>query len=324
MEKLRFPHENIYSKEPDKFKVSKLKARLEEKYRVRPFYEQEKLKRNLVLFGSYFLNVFSIGTGFLFVSSLLDMNIYIALTFAFILLGFLEALKRMTVAPIAKNYYQFSALKYVPILFGCLLIASSALFSYKGASLAVRQFSTIPHTINTDSIKSGYTAKIEALKGQQADLMNVKYKGTTTRTAQTTIKQLQEEVMTLQAQSIKETDAAQTENSKVLTDSNTIKGDKALYFAMLALILDILLIVSIFYLEYYDFRSLAEFAEIRQNATQGTAQGTASVVLGSGTCENCSSDFDKRAHNQKFCSEKCRIESYEDRTGKRLKYKPKL
>jgi len=323
MEKLTFSNENIYSQELEKFKVSKLKARLEEKYRIRPFYEQEKLKRNLVLVGSYFLNTFSICTGLLFIASLLELNIWLSGAFALFLLGFLEGLKRMTLAPIGKNYYQFSKIKYVPILFGCLLIASSALFSYKGAGLAVRQFSVSPILIDADSIKSAYNSKIEALKAQQADLMKVQYKGTTTRTAIKTVKQLQEEVMALQTQSINDIDNAVAENKNILTDSNTIRGDKALYFAMLALILDIFLVISIFYLEYYDFRSLAEFAEIPQKATQGTAQGTAAMPLGSASCDHCNSDFEKRAHNQKFCCEKCRIEAYEDRTGKKLKYKPK-
>ncbi len=40
--------------------------------------------------------------------------------------------------------------------------------------------------------------------------------------------------------------------------------------------------------------------------------------FGKENCKNCNVEFEKKAHNQVYCCEVCRIEFYEKKTGKKL------
>lgn len=325
MEKTKIFTSSIYEQELEKFNSSRLHSRLAEKFRIKPYYEKHQKTKILALIFSYFLNVLSISTAFYFLYSLLVglTGKILAIILVLVLLIFLEQFKRILLSSIAQRYYQFIKISTFGALLALLVFSLSAFFSYKGANLAFKSFSSTPSLINTDSIQNAYTAKIDSLGARQKELLNIKYKGTTTRTAAKTAGKVQEELLMLQNEKQEELKIARLANEEKLLSFTDSTQSKGFYFALLALIFDLSLVLCLFYCELYDFRSLAEFGEVATTAAVPPHETSTKFTHKKGNCLNCNSSFEKTVPNKKYCSESCRIEAYEERTGKKLKYKPK-
>jgi len=325
MEKTKIFTSSIYEQELEKFNSSRLHLRLTEKYRVKPYHEEHQNTRILALALSYFLNVLSISTAFYFLFVLLVglTGKILAIILVLVLLVFLEKLKRMLLPRLAQRYYQLNKIATFSALLALVIFSLSSFFSYKGADLAFKSFSSTPSTINVDSIKSAYIVQISSLEAKQKELLNIKYKGTTTRTATKAAEKVQEELLMLQNEKQEELKTAREANEEKLLIFANSTDKKGFYFALLALIFDCSLVLCIFYCELYDFRSLAKFGVIAPTAAVPANEYGTNSTHKKTNCLNCNSSFEKTVPNKKYCSESCRIEAYEQRTGKKLKYKPK-
>lgn len=59
----------------------------------------------------------------------------------------------------------------------------------------------------------------------------------------------------------------------------------------------------------------------KDSTADHTTSFTAKSSFGIDICKNCGTQYERKTHNQKFCGEACRIEAWEKRTGKKLKFK---
>lgn len=346
MDKGKILVSDIYNSEFKKFNSSTLKNRLEEKYRVKPYYLENRNKKLLSLFSSYVFNAFSVCTSFYFVYSFLKpvITFYPSILIALFSLISLELCKRFLLSPSIKQYLQFKKVRWFAFLFSVCLICLSALFSYQGANLAFKSFSPSPHLINVDSLENSYNAQLEAIDSQKIALMDVTYKGNVTRTAQKSILELNKQKNDLQKFAFNAIQQAKSANdSAVLNDTKKIDSN-GMYFALFAFVFDVLLVLCLAYNELYDFRSYAEFTEpitlepimeekrtttesvpplIPSSAPKDSNAQNAQPKKSNGDCLNCNKEFIKTVPHKKYCSTECRIEAYEKRTKTKLQYRGK-
>lgn len=338
MEKVSLPSGSQYQKEFQTFKDSKLYQRLNEKFRIKPYYEQNRHLKISALVSSYLFNFFSILTSFFFVYSLLNsfIGVVLGLVLSISMLIVLECFKRLILPEIAKNYLQFKKINFVRLSVMVVLVTLSGFFSASGGNIAVREFTTEVQTIDTDSIRDYYSNLIGTKQVQQNELLNVKYKGNTTRTAQKVINGLQTEINTIRSQENKLFSYSLEENEKLITNDSLVKDQNGLYFSLLALIFDLFLIFCIAYSEYYDYRSIAEFSKLCNDNDDDTAavhplgggvkklknnevvNDSKTIATAKKNCLNCEAVFDVSNPKKVFCSTKCRVKHWNSNHEKEL------
>lgn len=330
---------DAYKQQLADFNESKLKARLTAKFDVKPYYLANRKLYYFSKICSYAFNFLSVCTSFTFVFSLLSgVSFILSVGLALVVLVLIEALKQFLIPDIAKSYFQFDRLTPIRIGFAIGLIGISALCSYKGANLAIESQTDKPVLINQDSIKTAYTAKIEALEAKQGELQKIKYRGTTTRTAQRSIEQIQKQINTITRLHQSELEQTIIKNQDIQTHHQSKTGDNSLYFALLALIFDLGLLCSLIYVEYYDYRSLCDFtvlglAESKTDSTvspgdveqeqisvqtEKISVQTVNTDYPDGDCLNCGKKFKKKNPRKKYCSDNCRLQYYNRKNAKPL------
>ena len=343
MKKVSIEGSNAYQQEFETFQESKLFKRLNDKFRVKPFYIQYKKLRTATVYTSYLFNLFSVLTSFFFVYSLLNsfLGLVLGLVLAIALLTTIEAFKRLILPSIFKNYLQFDKLSYLLILSALGLVCLSGFFSFNGGTVAVHDYTNEVEQINIDSIRGYYSVLIDAKAEQQKQLSKVKYKGTTTRTAQRSIEALQTEINSLRGQESKLLSSAISQNDNSILKNQTSKNTNGLYFSLLALLFDLVIVLCLAFLEYYDYRSLSEFGTIDNGKNNGNDNGNTATVSSGGNdaegkeaepkeviktvqvpikkqCLNCSDEFILTNPKKKYCSTSCRVKDWEQKNNKVL------
>ena len=249
------------------------------------------------------------------------------------ILTILEAFKRLTLPSLFKNYLQFDKVKYFSCLVVVCLSVLSCFLSYEGGKVANSVFSSDAKLVNTDSIKANYQKLIAPKTVQQAELTKIKYKGTTTRTAQKAINAIQAEINTLRSQESKFLSIATNKNKEGLKSHKNEVYLKGIYFSLLALIFDLSLIFCLFYIEHYDYHSFVEFSTLDDSSTatvptvgvgakqltdNGINNGGKTVETVKKPCLNCGDSFEVTNPKKKFCSTSCRVKNWEANNQKKL------
>lgn len=345
-----------FQKAFDAFQSSANFDRLQEKFRLKPFFERNRLLSQVTQFSSYFLNIFSVSTAFFCVFAFLSviLHAYIAIVFAVVGLALIEALKRLMIPGFFQRFFQFKKVAIGSATTILLLIGLSVTLSYKGASEAIFALTASPVLIDIDSLQAGFAERIADLEEQKADLKKTAtWKGAYTKAGATSFQQYNERIAALEEEASQQAQTAHTANNASRSEHLKATGLKAEYFALAALLFDLLLVLALAYCEYYDFRSLAEFSEVeasaeppvqnqkadlkkfsenghakqppaqeheQRNQVRGFSQDNASrnASRNVGACENCGTSFTKKTSWQRFCSEPCRIAKWEKKSGKRL------
>jgi len=280
MQNLHLPTRDSFADAFENFQKTALFARLSEKFELKPYYRKYKPLRLVVLVASYFLQVFSALTAaalvFFFVRGLTGHALVSALA-TIVILTLLEFSKRGANAIFWRDLLQFKrvgALGLTVLLLSGLSIASS----YFGAQRAVVEFTAPAKVVNADSAAADITAQIAAIDQQINDARATRWNNTTTRTSQRTIDRLTQQKTVLLDELTRTRSRVDQINDTTTAEHTRTTRLSAQHFALFTLLLDLLFIVCAFYLEYYDFRSLAEFAtpdETRHQDAQRTPTGNA-------------------------------------------------
>lgn len=270
----------------DRFQSSALFDRLQEKFRLKPYFERNKLLRQVTAGVSYFLNAFSMATAVFFVYAFLSAIIPwsgLAGAFAFVFLAFLEALKRLTIPSFFQRFFQFRQVAFAQLAIIALLASLSCFLSFKGASDAILALTSKPELIDLEAVRAPYLERIKSLEAQKADLKKTStYQGVYTSRGARSAERIDASISQLDAELLAKTGEAEASNKAQLEAHVRQTGLKAEYFAGLALIFDLALILALGWLEYYDYRSLAEFAKHKganKAAVQAQAPGEKTVSL---------------------------------------------
>lgn len=257
-----FQTSNPFSDHFAKFGNTRLFDRLQSKFTPKPYYYQYRILRAVSFGASILFHILSAATAaalvFLFVGKLIPSALAAAaVTLA--ALAVLEVSKRETSGRLFHDALQFS--KISPGLCAAVvgLSAISIACSYFGAERAVKELTPPPALVDADTLTAPIRAQIADIDGQIADAKKNTWKGKVTAPSQRTIERLAAQKETLltelvRQQSRNDTRNDETEKTHIVTTQANASG-----FALFTLCSELLLILCLWYLQYYDFRSYAEY-----------------------------------------------------------------
>jgi hypothetical protein len=276
MKKIAFKTTDEFKAYHNAFLDSTLSDRLADKYKVRPFFERYAKLRAMMQNTSYLLNLFAVITSFTcvftFVNTLIK-NALASFAFAVAFLVLLELFKRLTIPNTFKAFFQFRKLNPLKVAFILCLTGTSVLLSFVGASDAVQQYTPPPTLISTDSIRTQYGSRIVSLEKRLKEIKRSQsWHGTLTPQGQKAYNAVQNQINLIEGDRIATTDRATAANDQTTTHHTTHTDSRGYYFSFFSLLLDLLLIGFFYFMEYYDYRSYTEFAELeKQDATSEPA-----------------------------------------------------
>jgi hypothetical protein len=283
MKKISFQTSDEFKAYHNVFLSSTLSDRLTDKYKIRPFFERYKQLRAMVQNTSYLLNLFAVAVSFTcvysFVNTLLK-NALASFCFAVAFLVLLETFKRLTIPNTFKAFFQFRKLNYLKVAFIVGLTGTSVVLSFIGASDAVQQYTPTPTLINTDSIHTQYHNRITTLEKRLKEIKRSQsWQGTLTPQGQKAYIAVQNQINLIESDRIATTDRATATNDQTATQHTTHTDSRAYYFGIVSLLFDLLLIGFFYFMEYYDYRSFTEFAELEKQDANNVPTATSSHPL---------------------------------------------
>jgi hypothetical protein len=305
-------------------------ARLAAKFRPKTYFEAYRTVFHVIYGASFMFNVLSAASAsalvYFFLASIIPPPGAIAATGAVLIA--LEATKRLTAARVFMAHVTGKGVDVLAVLVVALLSAASIASSYKGAERIVMEYTPPAPTTDRSDLEA-LTAQLAAIDAQiQAQRANTWKGKLTVQAARTTDKltrqrdQVQSAMLAEQAR-IREADTATRDQHQDQTVSN------AAMFALFTLICEVLFFLAAYWLEYYDYRSYIELqgaaTAIHQDApTATTAQvtnksdaPTAKVIAAPGrVCAHCEGTFEARHNKQRFCTDRCRLASWQARNGR--------
>jgi hypothetical protein len=263
MQRYQLPTNDYFQEAFEDFQQSALFDRLQKKFMPLPYYKKFKPLRLVALIASYAFNIFSAVTAatlVFFFTLKVTQSVFFSGAITVIFIVLLEITKRITAGHLFKNKLQFGKIYLHSFLMVAILICLSVLFSFYGSQKAVHTFTPPPDLILLDTLTAYQTNQIVLLDEQIEQARKTTYKGTTTRTSQRTIENLTNQKNALIAQKIALENDAIKSNKVVQEQKENQTNLNAFHFALFTLFLEGLFLICAWYLEYYDFRSLSEFA----------------------------------------------------------------
>lgn len=247
--------------------------RLQQKFTPLPYYKKYKSLKWIALIASYLFNFFSGITAstlvYFFVLGLSASWIISALC-TLIFIALIEAAKRKTNGLFFKDWLQFRKMSFSLLAILSLLLCLSVSFSYFGSKQLVQNFTPEPDLISSDSLTLPINAEIAAIDTQIAEARATKWQGVTTSKSQETIELLTKQKLGLQDKLFRIEGKEESSNDIIISTHIFGTDKKSEYFAALTFLLELFFILCAFYLEYYDYRSFAEFHRFDTNTDTPT------------------------------------------------------
>jgi hypothetical protein len=125
--------------------------------------------------------------------------------------------------------------------------------------MAVKQLTPPPALISADTLTAPVRTQIAAIDEQIADAKKSTWKGKVTTRAQRTIDRLTRAKEALLTEQIRQQQRADSRNDATETEHTATTEANASGFAAFTLCCEVLLIACLWFLQYYDFRSFAEY-----------------------------------------------------------------
>ena len=267
MENLQIPTTNQYEDAYEQFVDDSLFERLQDKYRVKPFYLRYKSLRQVTLMSSYGVNVFSAATAFtcvfVFLNTLLQNNVVAGLL-AIGFLAVLELFKRLMIPDFVKNILQFRKVNWLKGFIIVLLMLFSVTLSYFGARESVALFTPKVELTDVESTKEDAKSRIAMLETRLNDIRKTQsWRGKLTPKGQKSYNRVTEQIAQIESDMLQNTNRIIGKNDELLVKHTESTNVNAHVFGVLTLILDFSLILLLAFSEYYDYRSLAEFIKLK-------------------------------------------------------------
>lgn len=369
---------NPHSDRHADFNNKRLFDRLEAKHKPKPYWKQYRVLYLAVLGASFLFHILSACTAaaliYFFLFGLIgSMAVSGILTLA--ALAALELTKRETSSKFFHTRLQFGKMSggLLAAVLGLSIISTAA--SYFGAEKTVHQFAKGPALVNADSTTQPLRAQIADIDRQMSDAKKMKWKGKITVQGQNALAALTSAKADLLAEQTRQQKRIDGNNDTALEEHKTTTNTNGQQFAAFTLLSEILLILCLFYIQYYDFRSFAEYAHAHAEtapkpteqpgkpneqpakpAAPNVRQDPAPAFSSNGNglpknerqpigfayanrdapartqnvdtqtvndhlrnCEHCGTAYIYGHRRQKFCTDQCRIDAWQDRTGRKLK-----
>jgi len=332
------------------FTDKRLFDRLQNKFKPKPFFQEYKVLRIVALVASYLCNALSAATAATLVYFFLFGVIGSAIAAAALTacgLVVLELSKRETSTRFFNallQYGKFNAGLAAVIL---ALSAASIASSYYGAQVAVVEFTPPAKLESAEALTAPLQAQLSAIDQQIAEARKTQWKGTTTSRSQRTIDRLTRQKETLLAEVVRTRARTDQRNDQSETKHQIKTTTNASQFAAFTLAAELIFLLCVWFLEFFDYRSFAEYCQHAPNETTRTPQ-PAGVTLNGSTagrtttararaddfrgaslnvtvnsnereCQHCGKRYTYRHAKQKFCSDECRMNDWQEKNGRTLK-----
>jgi len=348
---------NPYSEHFNEFGNARLFERLQKKFKPKPYHYQYRIIRAVVLGSSFLFHILSAATAaaliWIFISKLISSEL-LAGSITLAALAALELSKRETSGRFFHDYLQFGkfsgALAFAVI--GLAVISTTC--SYFGADKAVTQFSKPPTLISADSITAPLRASLAGIDQQISAARGTTWNGKTTERSQRTIDKLTRQKESVLGELIRQQSRIDGKNDTTETDHTTTTSANAAGFAMFTVVCELLLILCLFYLQYYDYRAFSEYCKkpagspstgAMDRAPSGSLNGSprplqavmsatdtgaratkivydqTKIVNGENVkhCEHCKASYISNHKKQRFCCDQHRIEAWQITNGREVK-----
>lgn len=249
------------------YQTTELSKRLYDKYGMKPYYQRFERLRSLSLVTSFAFNLLSITTAsvlvYLFLFDIMSSTIIAGIATA-VLMVLLESSKRLTASRIFLSYWQGSKTNIGLVAISALLAGLSIALSYNGADKAVNEYTPPPATVDISIISQPYDQRIIELTDQIKAAQKNTWNGVMYKDARQLVVFLSEQIAGIEANKSEAVTKAVQANETTLSNHTEVKESQGLYFALFALSMDLLLLLCLAYLEYYDYRTWAEFSGVEQ------------------------------------------------------------
>ncbi len=253
---------NPFSDHFSKFGKTRLFDRLQMKFTPKPFYYQYRTMRAVVLGASFLFHLLSAATAaaliYLFIGKLIP-SVLVAGAVTLAALTALEISKRETSGRFFHDALQFGKISPGLLVVVIGLAAVSTACSFFGAERAVKELTPPPALVSADTLTAPVRAQLDAIDGQIADAKKNTWKGIVTTRSQRTIDRLSRQKEALVNEMIRQQNRADSQNDATETEHTTTTAANAAGFAAFTLCCEALLILCLWFLQYYDFRSFAEY-----------------------------------------------------------------
>lgn len=289
-----FPTVNPHAEHFGQFENARLMQRLEKKYRPKPYWRAYGLLRNVVFGSSFLFHTLSAATAFVLVFTFLRGLIGNEVAAGLITISGLSALE-LSKREISGRFFGsiFQYRKFSPGLALAIvgLMAISTAASYFGAKRAVVELTPPPITTSADSLTAPLRAQVADLDQQIKQARATKWNGKTTAAAQRTIEKLSGAKALILAEITRQQQRTDGHNDSALAEHTSALKINAAGFGLFTATCEILLVLCLFYLEYFDYRSFVERCANPENEAQRqpTAPGIGYHFNGTSTAQPATS-----------------------------------
>ena len=162
--------------------------RLNDKFKVKPFYLKYKGVKMFFSAFSYFIQIITVTVSFVCVAAMLTplMNIYLAYAITVLSLIGIELLKRLTFKPTVKEFLQFHKVALFSLFLSLSMLSVSLWLTWNGGKETVFLLSDAPELLNVDSLTGYEKTRIKELTGQLSEIKRTQsWKGVLTPKGQT-------------------------------------------------------------------------------------------------------------------------------------------
>ena len=252
---------NLFAKAFQEFDEEQFFERLEKRVQPQSYFHKYKGFKNVIATLSYLFNVISAFTASYLVfwlTNWLTGIAFMAYSLSAIFLFFMEQLKRKSSGEFFQVWFFEKKIAVGWLGLSLFVFLASVASTYHGTNKATWDFAPSSPTIVQDSILNNLYTQLSATESQIAEARATRWKGTTTRTSQQTVKELSTQ-KTLLLTEIERREQGKEGKNKTITQQHFSEIElTATTLAWLTVLFEILFECCIAYIWYYYHRSYIE------------------------------------------------------------------
>lgn len=252
---------DIFTKAFQEFDESTFFQRLENRVKPQSYFNRYKGFKGVITALSYLFNIVSAFTAsyliFWFTQWLTGISL-VAYGLSALFLFFMEKLKRKSSGEFFQIWFFEKKVAAGWLGLSIFIFVTSVLSTYYGTDRATRDFAPSAPIVTADSTLNSLYAQLSATEAQIDEARGTRWKGTTTRTSQQTIKELSRQ-KTVILEDIGQREQGKDKQNGIITQSHQEQvGLTATTLAWLTVLFEVLFEGCMAYVWYYYHRSFVE------------------------------------------------------------------
>lgn len=293
-------HSNQYKKE----QISAREKKLLNKYQPKKFSTEFRFLFYLIFGATILFQAASLLTALTLPASWLHAICYnwpisFALVFLFMLL--LEIVKRFVAGKAIKNGWQYGKWFTFGICSAVILSLASIVSSTLGTPILIKEFGASPYLTDTAGMATTYKEEqnkilsfwmpqiAEAKEGAKRTHKENNWKGVTTRSARPTVLKYKEQEQAFKdslntalaiigGKYSKQLDRIEKENKGIMDKDKKDKAATGYILGFITFLLELLFLLSTFWIEYFDYREALEIGESNSKSSDSRGKSKMKVV----------------------------------------------